>query len=132
MSEIIKSQTFEEKLGDRIRESIGDLITDEDLSKVVAKGINQAFFEERVTLNSYGSVQNSKPPLVAVIITDLMAEQVNKSVKEWFQNNPEEVKKLMDKVIADGMTKALLEAFDSLFYSALHNLRNEVVNQINR
>ncbi len=43
--EVAKSMSFEEKMKDRIKESIGELITDEELSIMVKRGFRGSLFQ---------------------------------------------------------------------------------------
>ena len=44
-NQLAPAKTFQERIADRIRESIGDLITDEDLAEMVTRGIDDVFFK---------------------------------------------------------------------------------------
>jgi len=44
-TDVVAAKTFEEKMTDRIKEQIGDLIDHDALKRLVEQGIQKAFFE---------------------------------------------------------------------------------------
>ncbi len=59
MSSIVAQQSFEEKVMGRIRESIGELMSDEDLKRIVEKGIDRALFERHEIGDSWKAVNDA-------------------------------------------------------------------------
>lgn len=73
-------QSFEDRMKDRIKESIGELITDAELSELVKRGIDQAFFTERTENNGWNTTK--VPSLMSSIVKDLMKERVCAEVEK--------------------------------------------------
>lgn len=122
--EIISQQTFQEKLEDRIRKDIGDLIPDEALAGMVKKAIERAFFEEREVDAGYYSKKTTIPWIVK-----LAQEQVDKRVKEqvevWFTNNSAVVMERVQEYLDKGLATSVIRAFDSILGVHLNGLAGQ-------
>lgn len=123
------NQTFEEKLRNKIRESIGDLITDEDLSKIVEKGIHETFFKAKIDPSRYGNTVY-KDPFIVDILKELLQKEVNEQVNNWLENNPDKIKESMDKVIREGIGNAVLNALNSKFQNELFAFQSNIENKL--
>lgn len=125
----VKPLSFKERMTERIRESIGDLISDEELSKIVDEGLRSAFFERKRVDNGYGREQFTTP-LINQIVIDLMKPVVEDEVKSWFSKNEGEIDAIVSAVIKDGMVGMVTGAINSTFKVPLYNLQNEINNVI--
>ena len=132
------SQTFEEKLKSRIKESIGELVTDEDLSKLVHKSIHEVFFglrsNPKYKAHVYGSTESQYlPPLLNEIVYDLLKDTMSKAVDEYMKNNSEHIDKVIAQVIEQGagdlMLKAISRAFESTLMTLQTNLTTQILNR---
>lgn len=137
MTEIVQSKTFEERMKERIRDSIGDLISDEDLGKMVDRSLEEVFFKERANpaRNAYGYNSSEPimiPPLLHEIVKSVLTEQVTEAVKEYIGNNREQVDATIKTVLEQGMGNALVSALNGLFSSQLASLQVNLANQFNR
>ena len=61
-NEIATTKSFQDRMKDKIREGIGDLLTDDDLKVLIDKGIDDVFFTTRYTGESYNRKEH--PPLI--------------------------------------------------------------------
>lgn len=130
-TEVEVTKSFDDRMKDKIRESIGDLITDEELSKIVAQGIHAAFFEPVSVDNSY-SRNPKREPLITNIVKELLSEKVNLAVKGWFKDNPEAMTPILDEVIKSGITKTIFNQIDSALSTEFITFGNHVIEEIKR
>ena len=121
---------FAERMMGRIKESIGDMITDEELKVLIEKGIQTAFFEPHYEKDNYGCVKISKEPLITSIVKNCLNKQVEIAVKDYFKSNPDEVRDLLDKVIKEGITKCVLGVMDSKLQSSMFQMRDSISNML--
>ena len=135
MTDIVQSKTFEERMKERIRDSIGDLISDEDLSKMVDRSLEEVFFKERANpkrTSYYNSGEpDTLPPLLHDIVKTAMTEQVSEAVKEYIANNREQVDATIKTVLEQGMGNALISAMNGVFSTQLSSLQVNLANQFN-
>ncbi len=134
MTDIVESKTFEQRMKERIRDSIGDLISDEDLTKMVDRSLEEVFFKPRPN-PKYASYYNAGepatiPPLLHELVKEVMEANVQAAVREWIGSNQEEVNATIQKVIQEGIGAAVLGAMNSMFNYQLSNLQNNISQQI--
>ncbi len=121
-TEIATSQSFQEKMFAKIREQMGDLLTEEDLKKMVDAAMQKAFFEPVKNLNSYGSVVGESPPAFVTMIKKATEDQVTSAVKEWIKEHPEEITRALNEALEKGMFKMALSYFEQRTYGPMHEL----------
>ncbi|HXS59268.1 MAG TPA: hypothetical protein VN703_00450 [Candidatus Sulfopaludibacter sp.] len=130
-TEIEKSKTFEQKMKDRVRESIGDLLSDEDLSKIVKTCMDDIFFKEKEIKDHWGHVKGREPPLLHNLVEKLLQPSMDKALKEYMAENSEHVLKSIDEVIKMGAGQAFIKALDTMFNNRLSDLRNNMTSDLN-
>jgi len=81
-TDIMQQKSFEEKMKERIKDSIGELITDEELSKLVERAVDEVFFKEQVIHKSYGR-DEYKPSLICDIIEKLLKKSVERNISMY-------------------------------------------------
>lgn len=126
VNDITKSQSFEEKMKDRIRESIGELITDEELSQLVHRSIDAVFFKAETDV--YGKV--IKPALLNELTKQLLAPSVKECIQQYIAKNHEEVKNAINEVISGGIASAFVRAFDNILNNAMYSLQQNIETAI--
>lgn len=119
--EITVKETFEERLKERIKGDIGDLIPDELLSSMVSNSINDILVKPRETKNSYGGVIDSKPGLLEEITRDLLTEQI----KEYIIKN-EELNKLISDAIESKINDAVCHLGTSIMDQCIGSIKHNV------
>lgn len=129
-NEVVVQKSFEEKMKERVRESIGDLISDEDLAKIVEQGIKSAFFTERKTVDGYGRIDKTIPPLINEIVVECVQTAVNEKVQQWFIEHEAEVAVILDGIIRDGIVKIVMRSFDSNVHSTMVTMQNSIMHMI--
>lgn len=128
-TELTPQQTFEQKISDRIRADIGELMPDEVLKGIVGRAMEKAFFAETVTSDRYGH-RETKPPLVAEIIKELLETKVRKATLEYLHENDEKVQEMLDERLSKGLVSAVVQSFDWVFKDALVSLQDDISNRI--
>lgn len=127
-NEIVVPQTFEDKMKKRIKESIGELITDEELGKLVRKSVDQVFFEP--TKIKVGWDTKEGPSLLNGLIKELLTPQVKEAIQLYTNDHPEEIIKAVKETLSVGMGGALLNAFNSQFQGQLFTLQSNIENMM--
>ena len=112
-TDITPTKAFEERMFEKIRDQMGDLMTDEDLRRLVATAMQKAFFEPRVMPgNGYGS-PTTLSPLFVSMIEQHMKESVSTIVSQWVADHPEEVAKVLKETIEAGIFNMMASHFAS-------------------
>ena len=116
-TEIEKPQNFQEKMFERIKESMGDLITQDEMKSLVDKAMQEAFFTGRKANDRYDSPL--LPSLFVELIQKEMKAQVTAAINTWVKENPEAVTKALDEAMAKGFYNLVRQHQDSLISTPL-------------
>lgn len=132
MSEALTTQlSFEDKMMARIKESMGDLMTDEQLRGILEKGVEKAFFERPFRVDSYGRKTEHEPALAEKAVRDHLNERMQATVKEWIAANPEKMQEVVQQMIDKGLVQAVAGAVGNVFRGSFQCFVDHLQNQIN-
>ena len=122
-TEITKAKTFEEKMKERIKDSIGGLISDEDLSKLVKKGIEDAFFSKKIKVKRYYSDKDEYEPIyMESVIKDILGEKIKDISNKYLNENADKLNAMYMEAIKDGFIKMMVAHFDNKINTSLSNI----------
>ncbi len=125
-NEIEKTQTFQEKISVKIKESIGDLITDEDLKPLIEESIEQLLLEPRI-INRPGSYGNDTlPPLLQEILTPIITTQIKKAVDTYMAEHPKVFIAIIQDIIKTGFIKTMVDHLDYKMQTPLVQFQQQV------
>jgi len=127
MNAITENKTFEERMKDRIKDSIGDLITDEDLTKLVNRGIEDVFFKKTRIKKGYD--YEDGPALIESIVKELLEEKIRIFAQQYVSLHEKEVVEAINKVAKEGAGNAVLAAISSAFSRQLYMFENNIRQQ---
>ncbi len=113
-TELAPQKTFEEKMMDRIRDSIGELMSQEDLKRIIEKGVEKALFEPRQKPRNYGGYE-SGPSLVDDAVTKYLESQMRTAVDKWIADNPDKLQKAIDNAVMAGVAGCVQNTMDLKF-----------------
>lgn len=125
----IVSQTLQEKVFEKIRSSIGELLTEEDLKLLVSTAVERIFFSERIIKENYR--EYTKEPEINDIVSKLIKSRIDAEVKNWLAEHNTEVMKIvkeqLDKGILEIVTASINAFFASQMYGIKENIRQALV-----
>jgi hypothetical protein len=102
-NEIAMSTDFQTRIFEKIKKDIGELMTDAEVKALVDKAMEKAFFERQVLKDNYGRDCGTKPSVIELLVKELLDSAVRASVSRWLEEHPEEVAKVVDGVLRDGI-----------------------------
>lgn len=108
-------KTLEQRITERLHQSLGDLITDADLKGMVERGVEQTLFQERRITNDRGYHDRTLPPLMQEVAEKLLKARMEAAVDVWLKENPERVEAIVKQVIQAGMSEAFMATLDNRF-----------------
>lgn len=111
MNAVTASKTFEQRMFEKVRESIGDLMTEEDLKKIVEKAMQKAFFEDRVDNSGYHT--KTIPAVFVMMMQEEMRNRVDSALKIWLVEHSAEVQALLQEVVDKGIMEALTRVMET-------------------
>jgi hypothetical protein len=120
---------FQEKMKERMRAAMGDLMPNEVLAGIVARGIDEAFFKPNVTKDYYGRDERHPSWLVQFIAKETK-DQVAKAVEEWVKSNQYAFSMAVDETLKKGLASAIVSAFDSMLFIAFQTLKDNIAQAV--
>ena len=123
--EIVVKASFEERMTDRIKDLLGEVMTDDELKKIVQRGIENAFFQPQMKKNQWGS-EIVDEPLAIKAVRQFARERADAVVEQWLKENTDKVSDILDGVIRAGVAKICAEAFERKFNEPLFRFQQEV------
>ena len=105
-----RSESFESKMKDRIREAIGDLIPDEELAKMVRRGIDSVFFDSKQVLvgKGYNEKYEDRPGFMGALVKELLEEKVVSEAASYIEEHQDDIDKLVKDAITQGADNMVL------------------------
>ena len=101
MSEIVNPKSFQERMYEKIREQLGEMMTEAELKTMVEAAVQKAFFEKRTVNGSYGRVEVEESEFIT-LIKNQMSAQVQKVMKEYLEEHQDKFFEAIDECIAKG------------------------------
>lgn len=129
-NELTVKQSFEQNMKDRIRESIGELIPDEELSKLIHRGIEESFFKENIVRDSYGREMRRDKSIIHSITKELLEPKIKEIVSEYVKEHNDEVMAQVKEVLLKGIGEAVLRGIASLFTSEFQEIEYRISDKI--
>ena len=111
--DLAKVESFEERLKQRIRDSIGELLTDEELSTMVRRSVEEIFFKPRERRNLYHTEELA--PLLHEIVKGLVDKRIEGAVEAYIDDHADKVEPLIAEAIKEGIGVAVLAGIRSAF-----------------
>src|SRR3990167_6699944 len=118
-TQIDLTSNFQQKMFERIRDSIGELMSEDDLKKMVAVATEKAFFEPRTRKDNYGRVEQYKDSIIVEELRKLLSQHVETAVRQWIEEHPEAVNKAVGESISKGMYGMIISYMESKMYAPL-------------
>jgi len=133
-TKIEKQKTVQERVSEKIIESIGDLITEEDLKPLVDKAIDDMLLKPRIIEGAgtgYGGREpKHQPPLLHELLNDAINPIVRGAVKNWIAENNDEVLAEVRKTLDKGLLFAVMHAMESIFSQDMYQMQNNLEMKI--
>jgi len=132
MDKIEKSLTFEEKLKNRIRESIGELLSDEDLKKILERGVDEALFQRKqIPVNSWEEVKFS-PSFVDKTVQELLGEKMKEVLTTYLKENTVKLDQAISDAVKIGIGNCLITSLNDRFRDLLITLPSAIRQQLEK
>lgn len=120
-TQLTPQMAFEEKVKERIRDSIGDLMPDEVLVDILRRAIEEQFFEQTLTEDRWGSKHYQEPWLLKEVGTLL-----NAKLKGMLQNVLEEREAEIGAAVAKTIEEQAPQMIAAFLMTALDDRAKQV------
>lgn len=125
MANIALTEDFQIKVGNRIRDAVGDLLTNDDISRMVEHAIQEIFFKEREEHRGYNNTI-THPPYIHELVKDKLEALIKLEVQAWLEVNKEETLKVVKQVIQNGIGDAVMVAFENKLNFQFERFANDI------
>ena len=117
-------QQFRDRVKEKLKEDIADLLPDDVLAGMVEQAINEEFFKERVTRNNYGSETGREPSWFVQEVVKIATPIIKRAINDYLENHRD----IIDKALQDFLTEQNLAAmmFTSLRTATQQDMQNFV------
>jgi 16S rRNA G966 N2-methylase RsmD len=123
-NEVAEMQDFQTRIFNKIREQMGELLTEKELKALLETAMEKAFFQERKVERGYNTV--IEPPYFIELIKKEMESQVRLQVSEYMKANKELVIKAIDETIAKGFYDLVRQHQDNMMRGELFNFSEKL------
>lgn len=128
-NEVATNLTFEQRIFERIRGSLGELMSDEDLKRLVEAAMQKAFHEPRtVSIDRWGDKKHA-PPLITEAVNAFLASRANGAIQAWLEQNPDVIGAVVKDAIAKGVLGWVQSYMDQKLTYPLQNLMSQLQQQ---
>lgn len=126
-TEIATSKNFQERVFEKIRDQLGNLLTEVELKALLDKAIEKAFFEPRQSGNSWDKTE--KPPYFVELIQTELQSKVQDAVKAWIDSHQDDVGKAIQEALGKGFFGILTNYLENQIRGPLYNFQNDLINR---
>jgi hypothetical protein len=122
-------QSFEDRVYQKMRENIGELMTDEEMKKLLETAITKMFFtEKRIDRRGYGYSGDItvEPPEIYNLVRELVEPKLRAALREYLNEHSAEVQKAIDTALAGGLTQALATALNRMMSEPFLALQSQL------
>lgn len=132
-TDIAKPQDFQTRMFERIKAQMGELMTDEELKKIVEAAVQQAFFSPSRVIENPGHYTErtiSGPPHIVTLVKGLIEQQVKDCIQVWLAEHSVEVTEMLQNTLDGGIVKAVAGAFDRMTNDKFSVLQNSLYDTL--
>lgn len=128
-TDLTMSNTFQERMAERMRESIGELLSGEDLKKIILKGVEDTFFTSKTNNMGFRTIETK--PEFQKIVKEEMEEYIRKEIKNIVLENSADIGDKIKEVLEQEITKTIISGFTSYISSDLSDLKYRLSSKLN-
>ncbi len=123
--ELVVQGSFQERMMERIKGSIGELMTDDELKKIVSRGVDEAFFKQTIIKRDYGREDVIEPWLFP-FLRKLLEDRMKEFIDAHLESRKEEIVVKVNEFIQKGAGEALVKAFSDKFSQSFYTFGEEL------
>ena len=116
---------------ERVKESLGELLTAEEARDLVNKAIDQSLMQPRVERQNYGRDIIHDSEFVS-LIKKQVEPLVKEAIDQWIAANQEQVKEQIDQILQDGILAAAYKALQQRFHDPMMALQGSLYQVISK
>lgn len=128
-TEVTTNESFQERMFKRVREQMGDLMTEAELKTIVDTALHKAFFEERVIKSSHWNTPDTKKPSAFVeLLQEELKQPIREGIQAWLAEHPEKVNEVITETIGKGFLGILHSYIEQKTNEPIFRFANDLRN----
>lgn len=128
MNQPALSKSFEERMFDQIKSQMGDLLTAEELKKILETAIEKAFFSERK--DGCGYHAKTIEPLFVEMIRKELSPLIRAGAERWLEDNKDRVEEILQQQLGENACQFVANAFASLMSEPMQRFSYELQSRL--
>jgi TPP-dependent indolepyruvate ferredoxin oxidoreductase alpha subunit len=133
MTTITTATTFQERMFERVRESLSDLLTPEEAKALVEKAIDQSLFQPKlIPAKNYYEKDRYEPSRFEELVKEAVEPVIKSEVEKWLSEHHEEVKASIQEVVERGIATNVLKVFEMEMQQPLAEMGGKLCQVINK
>ena len=132
-NQLATSTTFQERMFQRVRESLGELLTEEEAKALVDRAIDEGLFKRTIEREyGYNGREVEKPSMFELMVAEEVKPMIKEAAEKWISENSEEVNRLIREIIEQGITGILSRVITEAFRQPLYQLQGNLAQVISK
>lgn len=129
--EIVQQKSFQARMKERIRDSIGELLTDEELKKMIDRTMEEVFFSSREVDDGRWN-KKTIPPMMHTIVEKLVSSRVEQEVKTYMEVHHGRILQLIRDALEQQLAESIINGFARVFQSPMQELAFSMEETVKR
>lgn len=132
MSDLATATTFQERMFERVRESLSELLTPEEAKALVEKAIEESLFQRQFVPAHYGTPARHLPSHFEALVKEATEPVLKAAIADWLAEHHEEVKASIQGVVEMGIASTVVKVFREEMRSPMHEVGGKLQQVINK
>lgn len=132
MGNLTVQENFQERMFNRVRESLAELLTEEEAKTLVERAISEGLFKPRQEKDSsnWNAKTRELPSEFATLVTDQVKPIVEQQIKQWLSDNSDQVLSIIQGVVERGIANVVLQVIKDETSRPMWNLKAELQQRL--
>jgi hypothetical protein len=133
MSELTTATTFQERMFERVRESLSELLTPEEARALVDRAIEESLFKAKlVPAKNYHDKDRYEPSRFEELVREATKPVLKAAIADWLAEHHEEVKASIQGVVEMGIASTVVKVFREEMRSPMYEVGGKLQQVINK
>jgi len=133
MADLTTTATFQDRMFERVRESLSELLTPEEAKALVDKAIEQSLFQKQtVRVGGFSGYDKVLPSRFEELVKECIEPMVRTTITEWLSEHQEEVRASIQGVVEQGITATVIKVFKQETQQPMFDLSTKLQQVINK
>jgi hypothetical protein len=132
MSDLATATTFQERMFERVRESLSELLTEEEAKSLVERAIQESLFKRTVRVGGFNGYDKVQPSRFEELVKEAVEPLIKEAVTTWLVEHSEEVKASIQEVVERGIAGTVVKVFREEMRQPMYEMGGRLQQVINK